>query len=296
MVKAIEELTKEIYQYNSLAECSKYRIIVNEEINQELGVKTGSETKEEALDKEVEAPKKPVEKETKPVIDPGAYKENIMKVLKTKRLWLILFLAFSSQIPHGINAQTMRSLANAFQDSDFVPWLPNLKLIFYAISSFIFGQLLDKYGYKRTLFGYFCLSLLGALLLICCLSVDVVFDIVSAITGMIMGGGVVIFSFHIIEVYGTQYFIELNGAKTLFAGLISMIISIIPFIYGLKNWKTESQLTAPYRGLYIATFIISLIGFFLQFQDSCDEYDYSGAGDELISPDSIIKPVDDKDQ
>ena len=260
------------------------------------------ETKEEIEDNIEEKNEKPIEKKAeKPnkinflqeLKGMEKYKkERIKKVVKTFRFWRIVLVSFLLSFPISFMITTGRTFGAIIGiKGSALQFLMAIQGASIILIGPIFGIISDKKGPMIILRICSIVSIIPGVLLLFFIDNTVLYIISFVFIALGLVSKMVSFNPLLMEIYGIQESVILGGIINGFGRVGEIITTVSAFV--ISFFYSNNEIKTPYKIIFIAGSICSLISFLLLCFESNKKFDYNEENideiDKIIDNDIITE-------
>ena len=207
-------------------------------------------------------------------IDKISYKLKIKSAIFNSRIWKIaLFTKFAPfAINFSINTFRVYGALMSFNGTimQYFGLLSNLSVIIFGP---IWGLINDSFPYQVIIKIIIGGTVVHSIFLTLFIKSNIIYSICTFIGPVFFCGLANITQPHIIQVYGIEYFIELEGLVRLMGGVKNIIQIFILYVIS-KTFKDGPELQIPYRIIYGFSIFLCCFCYYISCNEGVDEFDY----------------------
>ena len=206
--------------------------------------------------------------------------KKIKKVIKTFRFWRLalvqLFLTSSFSFILG-TGRTFGALIGI--DGNALQFLLLCQTGSIILIGPLLGIIVDKKGPLNLLRITALVCMIPNLLLVFFTKISFIFISSFAITILVLGSTIVCFFPFVMEVYGIEESVILEGIMGVFAKLSEVIITVIAFV--ISFFYSKEEIIRPYQLIYLIGAGVCLLSFILLMFEKKEKFDYNDKEDDL---------------
>ena len=207
-------------------------------------------------------------------------KKNIKKVIKTFRFWKLALIKLLIAFSFSFIVNTGRTFGALIGiDGNALQYLMICQTASLIIIGPILGIFVDRKGPLNLLRITSLVCMIPGILLTFLLNNSVIFIISFMIAVMCLISNMVGFSPFIMEIYGIEESVILEGISNVFSKLSEVITTVAAFVISLIYSKNE--IVKPYRIMYIIGFIFSFFSLLLLIFENKEKFDYDKKDEDL---------------
>ena len=201
--------------------------------------------------------------------------EDIMKVLKNYRFWLIGGISFFATFNQHFIVATSRTFGALIGiDGKILQYLGIINSLSLITISPLFGYLSDKIGTKIILTFIIIINGLISFCFYLFIDNNLMFIILNFSMFIVFSGFLTIMNPHIMHIFGLKNSIILIGINGIFATVSNIISSCTAFI--ISKFYPGITIKNPYKICFLIGAFLNFISFILINYDSDVPFDYDG--------------------
>ena len=226
--------------------------------------------------------------ESKPQkIDKTEYKLKMKSAIFNSRIWKIAFFVKFAPFAINFSMNTFRvyGALMSFNGSimQYFGLLSSLSVIIFGP---IWGIINDSFPYHIIIKIIVGGTITHSILLTLFIKSNIIYTICTFTGPVFFCGLANITQPHIIQVYGIDYFIELEGLVRLMGGVKNIVQILILYVIS-KNFEGGPELQVPYRIIYGFSIFVCFLCYYFSSREGDDEFDYKVQENNKIEIENI---------
>ncbi len=190
-------------------------------------------------------------------------KEKIIMALKSWKFWRYNLISLTSNPVSDMIFSLCRSIGEAYQiDQNAIQLLGTLSFIFEFVFSFIFGVLCDYVNFRVLMFISNIIGSIVGFMYYHSFHYSIFFVILNLLLSIQSAAYYSLKDFHLMQVFGTEIYIDLSGVVCLTTGICCIVLTFITYLIETIIEDKDKVYIIIFPILGIINFIGVILGFF----------------------------------
>ena len=190
-------------------------------------------------------------------------KEKIIMALKSWKFWRYNLISLTSNPVSDMIFSLCRSIGETYQiDQNAIQLLGTLSFIFEFVFSFIFGVLCDYVNFRVLMFISNIIGSIVGFMYYHSFHYSIFFVILNLLLSIQSAAYYSLKDFHLMQVFGTEIYIDLSGVVCLTTGICCIVLTFITYLIETIIEDKDKVYIIIFPALGIINFIGVILGFF----------------------------------